>query len=215
MLAYNWVNEGLLNNAEMHIKMLFNMHNKPYLYYHNVTHTEKVIKRAGIIADSMKLSLPEKNIIILSAWFHDIGYLFEPSGHEQISCEIAAEFLLRENVDPAIIEKVQTCIMATKFPQKPNDMLSMVLCDADMSHVAHPDFFDISYLLWLELKYLCKSELSIFEYWLETERIFRLHSFFTPYGQNILTKLKQQNYQLLLRKISGYSAPGNAPNVSE
>lgn len=201
------IEDWLVSKAEMHVKTLFNLHNKPYLYYHNLIHTEKVIKRALIIANTIKLSDAEKRLVVLSAWFHDVGYLSQPKGHENISCEIATDFLSKEMVPEHVINQVCSCIMATKFPQQPQNLLSMVLCDADMSHVAHPDFFDISYLLWLELKYLCKSELSIVEYWIETERMFRMHHFFTEFGKENLNKFKQQNYQLLLRKINGFSPP--------
>ena len=62
------------------------------LCYHNIDHTLDVIEQAEQIALSEKIS-PAKEILLLkvAALFHDTGFLYVYTGHEEKSCEIARE----------------------------------------------------------------------------------------------------------------------------
>ena len=60
--------------------------------------------------------------------------------HEYYSQVVARNFLGRKNWPPAEINRVTGCIAATKMPQKPTTLLEEILCDADLAHLAEPDF---------------------------------------------------------------------------
>ncbi len=113
----------------------------PELVFHNFEHTQNVVKRTKEIAGHYNVSEHEMLILFTAAWFHDIGHLFtEPSKHEEMSCEIMRKFMTGKVEDEKIIDEVEACIMATKFPRNPKNLLQQIICDADTYHLGTKEF---------------------------------------------------------------------------
>ncbi|MCK5104320.1 MAG: HD domain-containing protein, partial [Cyclobacteriaceae bacterium] len=89
------------------------------MVYHNLNHTWEVVKAADKIGNYANLTEEEKEILMLSAWFHDTGFKFNYDNHEEKSIEIAQEFLEQNNFPAERTEKVISCIISTKIDQKP------------------------------------------------------------------------------------------------
>lgn len=64
--------------------------------YHNLSHTINVVKNADLIATETKLDKADKEILLIAAWFHDIGYIEGAEKHEQKSIAIATRFFGRK-----------------------------------------------------------------------------------------------------------------------
>jgi len=131
---------NIVNIAKEYVFNLFKESDQKLLVYHNYNHTFEVASAAEEISRGLGLNEKEIELLLLSAWFHDIGYLVKYKGHEQISAEYASSFLKLHSYKEAEIEIVMSAILATQYPQKPKTLIEEILCDADFSHfgTAHP-----------------------------------------------------------------------------
>lgn len=111
-----------------------------YLIYHNVTHTKQVLKHALEIASSEDITGKDLDILCTAALFHDTGFTQKYTGHEEVSCLIARQFLPQFDYSAQEIEEVCEIIMATKIPQTPTNKLAEVLCDADLYYLGTDDY---------------------------------------------------------------------------
>jgi predicted metal-dependent HD superfamily phosphohydrolase len=113
-------------------------------YYHDFFHTFSVVNASDMLGDMKDISKAEKRIVLIAAWFHDTGYTKQIAGHEKQGASIAEQFLKSKEIDDTEIEAVKACILATQFPQQPQNMLERIICDADMMHVSEPNFMERS-----------------------------------------------------------------------
>jgi hypothetical protein len=72
--------------------------------------------------------------------------------------------------------------MATKIPQSPSDVLSEILCDADLDYLGRDDFYTIADTLFAEMKRM--KLLSTETEWYDLQiRFLESHHYFTPTSQ--------------------------------
>ena len=193
--------EDILAKSEKYVCNLFELHSNQDFAFHNLVHTQAVVKRARLICSKTILSESELFIIIVAAWFHDTGYLFTKIEHEEESKRIVEKFLVENGISSEEIFRVKKCISATKFPQRPSDYLSEILCDADLSHLAHFDFFCISTLLFNEICNCNMKKLSELSYWNETLELFNKHHYFTEIARLLFEDGKNKNFKILQKKV--------------
>jgi predicted metal-dependent HD superfamily phosphohydrolase len=193
--------ESLVLHTEKTVTGFFQQYHKPELVYHNIAHTQEVVKVAEQIAAHYQLTDDDMCVIYVAAWFHDVGYLFGgPAEHEKISAEKAREFLKDEQADETIIKKVEGCILATKIPQSPSGLLEEIICDADLSHLGSDTFKEKSKVMRREKEILTGKEISGGEWRESTIRLMEAHHYFTTYCQALLKKGKQENLEELKKK---------------
>ncbi len=125
----------IIFNAAEYITNLFEKSLSPDIEFHTIDHTKYVADGTEIIGNKSGLTGDDLIIALLSAWFHDAGYAIHPENHEEESANIAEEFLKSKNIDQQNIEKVKKAILATAIPQSPINLISKVLCDADLMHL--------------------------------------------------------------------------------
>lgn len=100
------------------------------------------------------------------------------------------------------MERVLNCIDATKIPQKPgNDMITKVLCDADMFYLSEKFYPERSLSLRKEWNNISKGKISKKVYFKDTIEMIENHQYFTEYGKKMLTGGKEENHKLLNRKL--------------
>jgi uncharacterized protein len=119
--------------------------------YHSVLHTRDVIAESARIAFAENLGPEETQLLLLSALFHDTGFLVSPVEHEKTGCGIASEYLLKNGYSQREVAEISKAIMATKIPQSPENKIGEILCDADLDYLGRDDFFRIGQLLFEEL----------------------------------------------------------------
>ena len=112
--------------------------------YHNLAHTKDVVAAAREIGIAAGLDESALEIVELAAWFHDTGITRQYLEHEAGSAEIATEFLRAQQFDPARIERVRRCILATDIRVAPRTLEEQVLCDADLAHLGGKRFWERS-----------------------------------------------------------------------
>jgi len=191
----------LVKEVSEYIEGLFRALDKDKFIYHNLSHTLEVARYADILADKVGLSSEERELVVIAAWFHDVGYTLDYNNHEEKGKELARDFLMSKGVDDAKIEVVLNCIDATKVPQDPKNKLEEVLCDADMYHLSQPDFCEKSALLRIEHNHLKPNKTGKTKFMKETLRYLN-KSYFTDFANEALSAGKEKNIAIITDKIS-------------
>ncbi|MBL6449704.1 HD domain-containing protein [Fulvivirga sp. 29W222] len=168
--------------------------------YHSLIHTQEVAAAAEEIGNKIGLSQEQLEIVIVAAWFHDVGYKCGFKNHEEESARLMREKLAEFNVTPEKIDEVEKIIKSTQMPQSPEDELSKVMCDADLYHLSSDIYFVRSEELRQELINVCDEDLPPKDWAKKNLKFLTTHSYFTTYGQNILEPRKQKNIKKLQKK---------------
>jgi HD superfamily phosphodiesterase len=166
----------------------------PQLVYHNFTHTEEVVNAAYEIGQAENISEKELEVLLLAAWFHDVGFIKSIENHEESSKEIATTYLKEINYPEALIDKVCKIIDVTKMPQNPTNLIEKIICDADLFHLGTENFRERSNLLRSEWESCNKKHYSDIEWIEQNEKFIGKHTFFTDYAFNKLNNQKVQNW---------------------
>lgn len=110
------------------------------LYFHDLEHTREIVEAAEEIGKGEGLSNNELEIVILSAWLHDLGYVEQYIGHEEESQFIADEFLKSIEYPEEKISIIKNCILATKYRHESGNILEAVVVDADRVSMGRTNF---------------------------------------------------------------------------
>jgi predicted metal-dependent HD superfamily phosphohydrolase len=185
---------------EEYVRGLFEQMHSPSLVFHNLIHTENVVKRTKEIAGHYNLSEKEMLILYAAAWFHDTGYLFtEPGKHEEMSCDIMKKFMKDFVTDEDVIKEIEGCIMSTKAPRNPKNLLQEIICDADTYHLGTKDFKEMNKKAMEEAR-LRDNSITKQEFRKGTIKMLEEHVFYTNYCKELLNDRKNKNLQKLKAK---------------
>ncbi|MFD2551111.1 Pycsar system effector family protein [Bizionia sediminis] len=189
----------LISKAETYVFNLFKDALDPSFLYHNLTHTQRVLKSVReIIAHSPVLE-EDAEILELAAIFHDTGYTKTIDDHEAESAKIAESFLREHQVSPAKINAVKNCILATEFDYSPKTLHEKILRDADASHFGKDYFNEASEFLRKELEIQGVATFSPGE-WLDEniKMLSEKHEFYTDYALKNWQEQKEKNLANLI-----------------
>jgi uncharacterized protein len=124
----------------------------PSLTYHRVEHTsDDVVPAMRRLAEAEGVFGHALLLLETAAWFHDLGFVVQASGHEEIGIGFATDVLPGLGYSVADLDAVATMIRATRLPQTPLDLPSRVLADADLDVLGRDDFWERNQALRDEL----------------------------------------------------------------
>ncbi|AUS05505.1 Pycsar system effector family protein [Pseudotamlana carrageenivorans] len=192
--------EKLIAEAEQFASTLLNEKLDCKFLYHNLTHTQRVVEKANLLAEQCGLSEHEKNLLVLAAWFHDTGYTKNIKKHEEESVLIAKSFFKHHALKDADQETVFQLILATRAGYEPKTISEKIIRDADCSHIGSKTYFEVSELLKKEWELTCNKKLSE-SAWLEENIQFLAiqHRFYTSEANALWQKRKGKNISELLK----------------
>jgi predicted metal-dependent HD superfamily phosphohydrolase len=193
--------QQLLEEIKQYVLTYFELHHDPELIYHNADHTKNVVAAATRIANHYQLNDEDFFVVISAAWFHDTGYFTDRVNHEANSTTIAGDFLKQLNVESSLIKKVDECIMATKMPQKPVNLLQEILCDADLFHLGTDEFAEKNKTMRKELEIVKHIEIDKQTWRQKNIELLESHHYFTDYAQLLLNDQKEKNLRKLKDKL--------------
>lgn len=197
----NEASEQLLNAARVYVTDVFQHRVKPEFVFHSLEHTEDVAQACSHMADYYQLNEDDRLVLMLAAWFHDVGYSSGVSeGHEDVSVQLATQFLQNRRADEVVIQRVSSCIEATRMPQSPVNLIEKILCDADLHHLATEDFRARNSLLKQERENILGHKIDKKEWRKSNVHFLMSHQYFTDYGQEILTPRKMENLAIFQKK---------------
>src|SRR3990167_971570 len=99
--------ENILDIATDYVTRLLENHLPQGITYHNLTHIKDVVDTAILIGEKSALSSDQMELLLLAAWFHDVGIIEQYIEHEEKSIEICREFLVNHNYP---IDKIETIV---------------------------------------------------------------------------------------------------------
>jgi HD superfamily phosphodiesterase len=174
----------------------------PNYAYHSLEHTKQVVDNARIIADGVRISHPDalseydEFLMLVAAWFHDIGFMTVYHGHEAEGCR-AARKLLTGILSSEDIQRIERVIMSTQIPQSALDMIEHIVCDADLFYLGGDRFLLWSNRLRDEHRAILGREYTDIE-WIDFNIEFvKSHTYFTDFAKARNDKGRDEN----LRKL--------------
>jgi predicted metal-dependent HD superfamily phosphohydrolase len=207
--------QKLLQEAQQFVKNYISTKIDKAYTFHNLDHTYDVVKACEMMVNEVQIDEREKLCLFLAAWFHDTGYVSGSYQHEESSQKVAASYLAGKGIDNELINVVNACIMATKMPQSPANLIEQILCDADLFHLGTENFAEKTKLLRQEVNNLQDRELDKKEWRQMNVEFLERHRYFTEYGRENLEPVKQQHLQQLLEKLGKREKQAVAEKIAE
>lgn len=210
---------GLNKKIEDHVTELFHKHHPPHMVFHNLQHTASVVKRVNEIAAHYQLGDEDLLAVNMAAWFHDTGYMFvPPQEHEKKSAELMKNFVKGLGVPDETIHKAESCIMATRLPSDPKDVLEQIICDADTYQFGSKKGFKITNKLAFE-EALHQSGMTLTRRAFDesTLNLLELHKFYTAYCRDLLNEEKKENMKKIKKRLKKEEEEGEdeLPAITE
>jgi len=196
------INTAIVEASASHVTKQFSEQLDKNFLYHNLSHTIFVVNSVEKICDALAIAKHPKKILLVAAWFHDLGYTQQVDNHEKAGADQAAAFLQLAGIDEEDINLVKTYILATRYPQQPATLMEEIICDADMMHIGEKSFWQTATLLRKEWE-LTKEVTCSDADWLQSNIDFlNAHRFHTGYCKDRLSSKKEKLTRKLQRQLS-------------
>lgn len=184
----------------IYVESLFELYAKPKLCYHNLDHTRLVVKHASEMANFYHLNEEDRFVLLVAAWFHDIGHLIGANeGHEIRSTFIMEHFLCKLKINFKTIDRVRETIIATEANRKPRSLIEEIIKDSDVYHIGTSDFIEMDFLVWKEIENI--STEPTFDRLERTLDFLKKHCFYTTYCNTKLHDGKNKNVVCIENKM--------------
>lgn len=206
----------IIEAAQQFVTAQYKDHPHPNLVYHNLEHTRQVVAAAEQISAHYRLEDTDLLVVYVAAWFHDLGYLLgEPKTHEEKGAELAQNFLNIQQVPLNIQEQVTACIMSTKMPQHPQNLLEQIVCDADLFNLGTKDFKNRTKLLHQEMELTSGKEIPGAVWTEGSLRLLEEQHYHTAYCRTLLQQQIEENISRLKEKLEKQLDKAKKKNKSE
>ena len=191
---------ALLQKARAYVEALIRERKPEWVKYHGFHHAKSVVEACRVIGAASHLGEEDLEVVVLAAWFHDVGYVEGIDRHEERSVDMAIAFLKENGYPEEKIAQLSGCVLATQIPQRPKNLLEEVLCDADIAHLAREDFLELSELVRQEIEHRMSIKLTE-EEWLTMNIDFVAgHRYFTDYAKTVFEGQRRRNLAILKEK---------------
>ena len=150
---------GLLKEVESFVIEEFSRKVWNDFAYHNLDHTQNVVREARNLAKISNLSKDKIELLEIASWFHDLGYEFGMEGHEAMSIKIAKKYLSKSKLSQSEIKDVENLIKATRPGFERFQTISQkIIRDADLSNAGLKGFKKCSNKLRKEWAVISKKD---------------------------------------------------------
>ena len=191
-----------VNQVQDFVSDLINVKLSNVYSYHNLNHTIGVVNTVESLCNEEKVTPPDREILLVAAWFHDTGYTNGCKNHEDFSIEIASRFLMEKEKSDDYIASVSRLIKATVKEYVPQTPLEKIIKDADYHHILDDNYIFSCEGLRKELENVEGKVFTDIEWATENEFFLsKVHQFYTPYALKHWQPLKDKNVKRLRKKI--------------
>lgn len=199
----------IVEKAEAYVFHTFKDKLSPDYIYHNFNHTLRVVHNTALIAKEEGIGEDDAQMLVLAAWFHDLGYIDGDKDHEKRSAQMAEKFLEKKDYPKHKIDTVKQLIEVTEMRVEPETHLEKIIKDADYSHFADANYDLLSELLREEWKLTQHQKYTDLEWAIGNRKmLLHHHRYFTEYGKDTLQPLKEANIATLQGKINKLEEEG-------
>ncbi|MFV5685577.1 Pycsar system effector family protein [Flavobacterium sp. GB2R13] len=171
--------------------------------YHNIHHTREMVAAVLKLADGMSVNPSDKEILLIAAWFHDVGYINGCTNHEDSSSAIATQFLKEKGKTEEYIAKIVSLIKATAKEYVPQTLLEKIIKDADYYHLFSDDYMSSCEVLRKEWENTEDKTYSDKDWATENlDFLVNKHRFYTDFALKNWQPLKEKNIKRIQKKIN-------------
>ena len=195
------INNGIVKESGRYVSDYLARNLDSKFTYHNLPHTLYVVKAVEMLCSEMKVDNHERKMLLVAAWFHDLGYTQQTDNHETVGASIAEKFLAEKNVDQQDITVVKACIRSTHYPQKPTTRLEEILCDADMMHLSDKTFIEAAAQLRNEWEMTKDRKYTDEEWYKSNIQFLSTHQYHTSFAIKNFENPKSKNIKRLTSKL--------------
>ncbi|MFV5697561.1 Pycsar system effector family protein [Flavobacterium sp. ZT3R17] len=171
--------------------------------YHNIHHTREMVAAVLKLAEGMGVNTSDKEILLIAAWFHDVGYINGCTNHEDSSSTIATQFLKEKGKTEEYIIKIVNLIKATAKEYVPQTLLEKIIKDADYYHLFSDDYMSSCEVLRKEWENTENKSYSDKDWAAENwDFLVNKHRFYTDFALKNWQPLKEKNIKRIQKKIN-------------
>jgi predicted metal-dependent HD superfamily phosphohydrolase len=192
--------KNVLILAEKFVVHLLNEKLDRSFLYHNLAHTQRVVRKVRVISAGVSLDESATDKLILAAWFHDVGYTVGIENHEKEGAAIARSFLEQQKVSKEDIDQICALILATDMCVAPKNELEKIIRDADSSHIGSKSFCELTQLLRKEWEFTSGKKITDKEWYDENIHfLMNSHRFYTDFAAKNWVATKSKNVASVLK----------------
>ncbi|MDQ6688677.1 MAG: hypothetical protein M3Z50_13975 [Actinomycetota bacterium] len=182
--------------------------------YHDLRHLEEVFGRLDML---MPAEFPDRDAVLLGAWFHDAVYESGTSAgetNEERSAIMAERELATVDAPPQLVDEVARLVRLTASHEpSPDDVSGQLLCDADLAILAADEQRYAEYVAGVRKEY---SDLSDEEFRLGRKAILedllaKDHLFDTPTARASWEERARVNVRDELARLASPEPGGDDP----
>lgn len=169
-------------------------------YFHDIEHTRFVVRKTAQLLKNSTISQKDYELGIITAWSHDLGYKQGSLNHEERSVELVSSWMKEYSYSASDILEVSKAIMASKIPQNPVSEIGKAICDADMAHLASPQYDHWADKLeaeWVATKTFPNDKSQLLDIQIN---FIQKHQYITDYAIATWESRKQKNLARLIEK---------------
>lgn len=191
----------ILKQTEQFVRNLFATDLSEEFKFHTLGHTIEIVNSCRNIGVAIDVSPSDMEMLLIAAWFHDVGYTKTYIGHEEISCQMVEEFLQSLSYSQEKIDTIKNIILATKMPQNPHTTLEKIIADADLFNLGSKEFFVRNEEIREEL-FLRLGRTFTDEEWAKSNlTLLEKQQFWIPYVENSVRTQLNENIQQIKRTL--------------
>ena len=116
-------NEVLISKAKTYMESIDDK-------MHDISHMEDVVLYTKRLLEILDLDV-DKEVCIISAYFHDVGRIKLNEGHEKLSADMLKEELEKLNYNENLIDKCYQAVVYHKWDMEPKTLEGKIVKDAD------------------------------------------------------------------------------------
>ncbi|MCF8244423.1 MAG: DUF5706 domain-containing protein [Saprospiraceae bacterium] len=199
----------IVKDAETFVLNLLRQGLKPEHGYHNLQHTLSVWDASQELGRRYRLSDEELELLALAGLFHDTGFTKTYLEHENVSIEIATDFLQKASFDPSKIATVTRLIEVTKVGVEPESLLEKIIKDADFN-TNGTTYEENSAELRKEWEVFCDQKMTDEEWAENSLHFWKSHRFYTGEAQALYGDSKRKTLKVLRKTVEQVN-----PNVEK
>lgn len=173
------------------------------LHYHDLRHTTDVCAAVERLALMEGIEGDDIFLLKTAALYHDAGFVHQYANNEDIGAALAREVLPRFGYTEDQIDTICKLIQATKVPQKPNNHLEQIICDADLDYLGGDEFHFIADKLKREL--MERDIVQTDKQWDELQiKFLEAHTYFTKTAIRLRQANKMERVQEIKDRLKTY-----------
>jgi predicted metal-dependent HD superfamily phosphohydrolase len=182
----------ILRDTALYVKDYYTNHYSEEYYFHHYNRTMNIVRNCDALAVSMDLGKQELKLAHLASWFLELGYYQDYQDYQPKSVELARQFFKSKELEDGVFEKIEECILSTRVPQQPVSVISQLVCDASMYHLAEKDAVQHADALRAEYEAIAGKVFTDEEWLNENIRIISNHFYFTSSARSLFQKRKDK-----------------------